>query len=117
MESQKTPLGIKETDEVVTLIITAAKGVKASMADGKLDAADLPQIVPVLMAAGPALDGIKDVPAELWDLDGEEGAKVVGRVAVELAIENAHAKKLVILGLQALVANYALVKEAVSPSA
>lgn len=109
-EVAKVQMGIKDTDEVVTLIILAAKGAIESAADGKFDASDLPKLMPALLAAGPAIEGIQNVPAELWDLDSEEGVKIVGRIAGELTLSNEHAKKILVAGLQAAVANYGLVK-------
>jgi hypothetical protein len=106
----KIKLGIKETDEVVGLLILLAKGIQASAADGKLDASDIGNLMPVIMACGPALEGISQIPAELMDLDSEEGAALVGKIAGELALPSEHAKEVLVAALQAAVVNYQLVK-------
>ncbi|CAB4169935.1 hypothetical protein UFOVP901_19 [uncultured Caudovirales phage] len=64
--------GIKETQELISLIATSAAVLKAAKADGSIDYKDLTKLGPMIGALKAAVDGAKDVGAELKELSSEE---------------------------------------------
>lgn len=103
-------MGIKELKEALKLAIEGVKaGIKVAE-DKKVDLADLPHVMGLLMFVGPGLEGIDKIPAELMDLNGEEGAEVVAYVAAELSIDDVKAKAIAVAAVKAAVHNYELYK-------
>jgi hypothetical protein len=51
--------------------------VKAKQNDGKINAADLPLLFPVVPLIGPALSDIGSIPKELSDLDEAEADEII----------------------------------------
>lgn len=71
--TEETKLGIKETKDVLKLIIALATDVKESFDDdGKFTGGDLANFSDSFMAVLPALTGIGNVWPELKDLDDAE---------------------------------------------
>lgn len=64
--------GIKETKELALFGFAVAKGIKASLADGKLSILDVFNFRGALKASEDAFAGIEKVPSELLDLSPEE---------------------------------------------
>ena len=64
--------GIKETQELISLIATSAAVLKAAKADGSIDYKDLTKLGPMIGALKAAVDGAKDIGAELKELSPEE---------------------------------------------
>ena len=80
--------GIKETTEMVNLIVALTVLIKNASADGKVDAADLTLLIGVLPHLNGAISGINEIPAELKDLQQEEVEAIsesVGAIIGDLA--------------------------------
>jgi hypothetical protein len=70
-------MDLKNTLEVIALSKETAVQVKAALADKNLDWRDIPRVVALFGPAKKALDGIKDVPAEIKDLDEAEANQLM----------------------------------------
>jgi len=64
--------GIKETQELISLIATSAEVLKAAKADGSIDYKDLTKLGPMIGSLKAAIDGAKDIGTELKELSAEE---------------------------------------------
>jgi len=87
--------GIKETKEVLLLVIAIAQSVKAAGEDGKFSIADLPQFIAPLTLIPAAITDINMVPKEIRELDDEEIAELqeaIGELIQEPTIYKAVAK-------------------------
>lgn len=71
---------IKDTKELVALIAVLAKAFKEANADGKVDVTDIAQLITIIPAIGPALEGVGTIPEELKDLDEAEINELVEQV-------------------------------------
>lgn len=109
-ENMSEEKGVVQVQEVADLLLAVVKGVKAVKADGKVDLADLGQLVALAPSLIAAVDKIDEVPAELKDLSEAEATALAGHLVAGLALEDAHARVVVEKGLAALVAVHALVK-------
>jgi len=69
--------GVQETKQVLDLAFAGAKAVQDALADGKIGLEDLGQLLPIIVAAGPAIDNISMVPKEIKDLDAAEAADLM----------------------------------------
>lgn len=97
MEAQEGKTDIKNTLEVVDLVIAVVDvGIEAEK-DGKIDVKDLPLLMTLIPKLGPAFDDVDQIPKEFKDLDAGEADALVERIAVKLlvgkpeALEAAHA--------------------------
>lgn len=63
---------IENTKEVLGLGFAVAGALKNAKADGKLGLEDVVYVMPIIQAAGPAVDKIGEVPKELADLSANE---------------------------------------------
>lgn len=102
--------GVVQVKELADLVIAAVKAVKAVKADGKVDLADLGQLVALAPALIAAMDKISEVPAELKDLSEAEAAELGGHLVAGLALEAPQAQLVAEKGLAAIVAIWGLVK-------
>lgn len=75
--------GIKETLDVMNLAAMAAVQAKEIMADGKVNALDLPKLVPLWQPMKDAIDNAAAMKDEMADLDKDE---VKALVAASLAV-------------------------------
>lgn len=102
--------GIKEVKEAIDFGIAITHACIAIAADKKVDFQDAAQIVALMPAVGPGLDGIGEIPAELADLSAPEAAEIVAHVAAKLTIDNEKAKVVAVAAVKAALANYELFK-------
>ena len=105
----------KETKEVLDLVLTVAQVVQQAAADKKVDLADIGLLLQLVPVAGPALEGVKEIPAELADLSDAEGVDLVAHVAAKLAINDEHAKAIILASLKASVALWGVVQAIKTP--
>lgn len=71
--------GINQTMDVVALAKTTAVQLLAAKNDnGKIDIFDTPKLVPVGQALRVAVEGYKEIPAEIKDLDLAEAQRLLG---------------------------------------
>ena len=100
----------KELKEVLSLVVGLVNaGIDASK-DGKINMADLGDLVKVFPKVKPAFDGIGEVPSEISALTSEDAADLVSHVATSLEIEDEKAKVIIDKSLKAIIAVYELVK-------
>lgn len=113
--------GTKELKELLDLVLTGVDIAVSVGADGKVDLADMGQVMKLIPVVAPAFDNIDQVPAEFTDLTEEEAVELVTYTMAKLAISDAHAVKVINAGFKVLIASYALYqilteKPAVAPA-
>jgi hypothetical protein len=101
---------VKETKEVIDLGLTIAEIVHEAKKDGKIDLSDAALLMKLVPVAGPGIQGIGQVPAELADLSAEEAAELSAHVMAKLALDDPKARDIVEKALKAAAANWALVQ-------
>ena len=110
--------GIKETKEVLDLVLTCVNvGVNVA-ADGKVGVEDGAQLMQLLPVVGPAFGDIAIVPKELAELSGEEAAELVAHIGGKLALNNEQVVNIINKSLKTLHAAYELymaIKPPVAP--
>jgi hypothetical protein len=107
--------GVKELKEMIDLALAGVDvGIKAS-ADGKVDVQDLSLLLSLIPLAGPAIDGVGEIPAELSDLSADEAAEVVAHIMAKLSLGNGKAIRVAEKALKAALAVYMLVQEVKAP--
>lgn len=84
--------GTPETNDVALAIVDFVKASKAAYQDGKLDFSDASHFLPLTQSLPKAIEGVSQVPAELRDLDSEEGAKLLALVAAGVGLDSEPAK-------------------------
>ena len=89
-------LGTKETTDVIVLAAVLADDLQKANADGKISIMDLPKFFNLLGPARAAMTGIKDVAAELADLDEAEFAGLADNIAelIDPTLSGDYAKEL-----------------------
>lgn len=102
--------GIKETKEMLDLLLSVLDVGMKARADGKVDMADLGLVLQIVPNLGPAFEGIGEIKAEVSDLSSDEAAELIAHVMGKLILDDAKARLVVEKGLRALVANYELYK-------
>lgn len=85
---------VKNTKEVIVLVLKSGEAVKKSLADGKFDVADTTNFFPVITLIQPALEGATLIPSEIKDIDSQEAQELVDLVAADLGVL-ANAPKLI----------------------
>lgn len=65
-------LGMTETKELVSFILSLGNGIGASLEDGKIGVSDVSNFFGAMTLAGPALSGVNAIPGELSDMDDAE---------------------------------------------
>lgn len=93
-------LGIKETKDLVRFGLSLGKGIQEAMEDGKIDLLDAMKFLPVLKDLKPAIEGAKEIPAELKDMDDEERAELLDFFQKEFDLEDDELELKVEAGLQ-----------------
>lgn len=78
MESR---VGIKESMELIDLILSCADAITNAKRDGVINWFDLPKFAPVVMASKKAVDGSDKIDDELKDLNAEE-AQLIASAAL-----------------------------------
>lgn len=79
---------MKELKEVLKLGIEIQKAMSDSLEDGKINLFDITEFIPVIMAAGKAIDGIGNVRNELKNLTLEQKAELKDYVKTEFDLPN-----------------------------
>lgn len=75
--------GIKEMMEVIAAVEVLAVAVKKVMKDGKVDLSDAAVLVELgaqFPAFAAAVEGIKEIPAEVKEIDAQEALEIVGKL-------------------------------------
>ena len=100
---------MKETKEALELVLRGAEAVEKAMKDGKINFMDFPTFVPVFSLLGDAIEGIKEIPAELAGLD-EENKKELYALIETLKLSDEKADEIAEEGLKVLLSVLKLVK-------
>jgi hypothetical protein len=102
--------GIKETKELVLFVAKLSSSIGHAMEDGKLSFLDMAKMVPLLMKAGDALDGIEQIPAELLDLDAAERQELLDAFNSEFSLPNDKAEAIIEKALGAVAKMHEIYK-------
>lgn len=84
--------GTPQTDEVVEALGDIYAGLKASFKDGKFDASDVANFLPLIQSVPKAIEKISDVAPELKDLNSAEGSALLAKAAVKFGLDSEPAK-------------------------
>lgn len=84
-------VSVQQTGELLDLIASFASVTGSVAADGKVSFFELSSYISTAMLVQPAIAGVKEVPAELADLDDTEKQELTARFALrfDLPLENA----------------------------
>lgn len=100
----------KELKEVLDLVVGLVNaGIEVSK-DGKINMADLGELVKVFPKIRPAIDNIGEVPSELSSLTSEDASDLISHIAMSLKIDDEKAKVIIDKSLKTIIAVYELVK-------
>jgi hypothetical protein len=83
---QSKKYDIHNTKEVLVLVLKTGDGVKKSLEDGKFEATDAVNFMPLIPLLQPAIEGASEIPSELKDLDAQETQELVDLVAKDLGV-------------------------------
>lgn len=81
---------IKETSEFLTFVCRLANTVSSVLEDNKVSILELPQLLLLFPQLVPAVNGAKDIPSELADLDEQELIQLTNLVRQELKLSEKH---------------------------
>lgn len=80
---------MKETKELVKLIIVGAHALDASLEDGKISFSDFSDFIPVFMKVNAAIDGFKKIGGELKAMTDEQRKELQDEIrALDLGDKN-----------------------------
>ena len=88
-------VGMKESKEVLDLVITLCRGIVLSMEDDKLTIADLPNFFAVLYQIIPAIEDIDQVAMEFKLASDEEAEELKQYLRDELDLEDDEMEKFI----------------------
>ncbi|MBI1939177.1 MAG: hypothetical protein HYS25_13795 [Ignavibacteriales bacterium] len=95
-------IGIEETLDALDFTIALANGVIATLKDGKVSVADIPNFIKPLIKLPAAISGIDKVPAELNQLRENELQIILDEVKKELSTDDIKTKAIVEQSLKIL---------------
>ncbi len=101
---------MKETKELLKLGIELQKALTDSLEDGKVNLLDLGEFIPVIAAAGKAIDGIGKVKAELSSMTPDQKAELKAYVSSEFDLSDDQLELLIEDTLNTLLEIYELTK-------
>lgn len=110
METKKK-YDVKNTKEMLDLVLGGVSVVVLAKADGKIDLNDAVLLIGLFPKVKPALDDMKMIPKELDDLDTVEAAELITHVMSRLAITDVHARMVIDKSLRFVIATYDLISE------
>lgn len=99
---------MKETKELLDLILDAVDVAVSAQKDGKISFDDAALLIKILPDFVPAFEGMGAVPAELASMSEADAAELCTHVMVKLALEDGKARKVVDAALKFAVAGYGL---------
>lgn len=102
--------GIDQSKEVINFAIALGTGIERSLADKQFTLADLPNFMPALMSAIPALDNIDLVSLEFMDLKPGEAEELKAYVKEQLKLEDSKVEEFIEDAFSVVLAIFMLVK-------
>ncbi len=105
--------GVKELSEVVECCVAMVNCGIIVAKDKKVSLDDLPALMSVIPKVIAAVEGVKEIPAEIHDLSTAEAGEVIAGLAAGLAIENEKAKLVVQASLKTMLAVKELVESVI----
>lgn len=87
-EVENISYDVKETKEVLKLLIELGEGLEKAFADKKFEISEIALLITPLMFSTAALEGIALMPKEIKDMDAAEFAEIKEYIEVELDLEN-----------------------------
>ena len=93
-------MGTKEFDEMVSFGMGLGQAIAQALEDGKVNFSDVFKVLPALMSASDAFEGVENIPAELADLDDAEYANLVAKFKKEFDLDDDEVEAKVELGYQ-----------------
>lgn len=104
-------MGIKETSDLLKFLARLTGAIEKTLADGKVNLADVGYAFDPLLSVASAIQGIDQVDDEIADLDSEEGAQLVLLLEQELDLDNEVAEELSAEGLALAISLVLFVKK------
>ena len=101
---------MKDTQELVDLLIDASTDVAQVIKDPKNYVSDTSMLLKLIPEIQAAFDGITNVPTELSAMTQTDAEALVAHIAAKLTVTDAHAQDVINAALKAAVAVYGLVK-------
>jgi hypothetical protein len=99
---------VKNTKELVKLVVDAYKVYGLAKADGKIDLKDLGLLLTLLPSIEPAFGDVSEIPAEMKDLDAAEASELASYVMAQLGSLPEHTTAIIDSSLGLLIAAYKL---------
>ena len=100
--------GIKETKELLALVISSANVAQAAYADKHIGVEDLALLLTLVPKIEPAFTDINLIPKEFSNLSVAEAAELIAFVTTELAVADVKAKDVIEKSLKVAFAAYEL---------
>lgn len=97
-------MDVKNTKEVLSLMVSIGNAVGKSLADGKIGPEDLGHLLEPISKVGPALGDIGQVVAEIKDMSPEERDQLLADMKAELVLPQQKVEMAVEAGLDILSA-------------
>lgn len=85
---------IKESTELLAFLGSFVSVTDSVLADNKVDVLELTQYFNTIFTIKPAIEGVKEIPAEFADLDNTERAQLTQALAASLKLRNEQAEAL-----------------------
>jgi len=103
-------MNLKETKELVLWVASLANVMGEALEDGKISFTELPKFYGPLMNAGKAINGLKELPAELKAVTAEELSMLVEEVKEELDLPQDKVEMIVEKALELGIVLFTIVK-------
>ncbi len=107
--------GIKETKDLLKLIVSFGNSVDKALEDNKISIADLPLFMNVFIDMPEAFDGFDKIKSEIKDMTPEELNELSIYVAQEFDIESDRTEGIIENGLDLAVRIFAFAKSLKKP--
>lgn len=98
-----------KSENLVLGVVAVVNGVKGVLKDGKVDLNDLQPVLDAVPAVKLAVEGIKEVPAELAVISAEDVEALVAKLVAGLALGDAKLEGKIVAGVKVVHAAWNLV--------
>jgi hypothetical protein len=111
MGDSKIQVSLKDTREVLALVIALGKAYENAKADGVINYADLLYLLPVIEKVGPAFEGIENVQIELIAMSPEEAEELKAWIKIELDLKDDEIEQFIQAAFAVVVDMWLLIKQ------